>query len=289
MKPRSHALRFLLALGLVAGFVTACAGQNRSTGPTIDPVLTYLAVTQTAQEEISYQTEQAIANATPLPPSNTPRPTNTPLVIMTDTPTPSNTPLPTLTPRISNTPTQQISQLYFKDDFEQFKGWPEVQKQGYSMGYDSGGYLFVVNIDTGDSPIYATRGEVYKDIAVASDVLQNKGDEDNYFGLICRFKDGNNYYRFLASRNGYYEIGKKVGGVVTKLKWDTNGPTFPEVSTHRLTAVCKGTTLTFLIDGKQLAEVKDTSLTQGQAGLLAGTHSAKGWEVLYDNFEVSEP
>src|SRR3990172_2198250 len=97
--------RFSLFLSLAAGVVllfTSCSFPVRTTGiETLDPALTVAAQTIAAQltDTSASLTQNAVENPPPEEPTDTPRPTNTPLVIATDTATPRP---PTATPLVSN-------------------------------------------------------------------------------------------------------------------------------------------------------------------------------------------
>ena len=61
------------------------------------------------------------------------------------------------------------------------------------------------------------------------------------------------------------------------------------VSVNHLRADCVDNVLTFYVNGQQLAQVKDDTLTHGAVGVLAGTFSEPGVDVLFDNFVAIQP
>jgi hypothetical protein len=50
-----------------------------------------------------------------------------------------------------------------------------------------------------------------------------------------------------------------------------------------------GSTLTFYVNGEQLAQVQDSRLAHGDIGLIAGTFSEPGADVIFDNFVAIQP
>ncbi len=291
MKLQKRLTIFLTALAVASLLFSSCS-IPRNTGSataTFDLAQTMVVQTVDAQRTLraSSQTQEAVVNPSPVPPTNTPRPTRTPLVIATDTPT--SLP-PTVTPLVSNTSSPTISTFFYEDDFEHNKAWATAKNKDFIIEYSSGGYRINVMVDTGDAPIYSVRSAIYKDTRVEVDIIRDDGPSDNYFGLMCRYKNGQNYYRFVVGRDGYYNIGKKLDGKLIDLGSGNNDSAFHQgEGANRVRADCAGDTLALYLNGTKLVEVKDDSFTQGSVGLLVGTHSNKGADIYFDNFAISKP
>jgi hypothetical protein len=131
-------------------------------------------------------TQNAVENPPIEMPTDTPRPTNTPLVIATDTATPRP---PTATPLVSNTPQPTISENFYEDDFEHGQGWATAKENNFLMEYSTGSYRINVEMNTGDAAVFSIRSPIYKDVRVEVDITKDLGPSDNYFGLMCRFQD----------------------------------------------------------------------------------------------------
>ncbi|MFN3492305.1 MAG: hypothetical protein ACK40V_08820, partial [Anaerolineales bacterium] len=58
---------------------------------------------------------------------------------------------------------------------------------------------------------------------------------------------------------------------------------------NHLRGDCIGNTLTFYINGLQVTQAQDSSLTSGDVGLIAGTFAAPGVDIVFDNFVVLQP
>ena len=101
-----------------------------------------------------------------------------------------------------------------------------------------------------------------------------------------------NYYFFMVSSDGYYTIGKFIGGNATQLgqsemQYDTAIHT--GLAVNHLRADCIGSSLTFYINGEIVAQAQDGDLSEGDVGLLAGTFAEPGVDVIFDNYLVSQP
>jgi hypothetical protein len=236
----------------------------------------------------------AAATPTPIPPlpTNTPdlRPTQTPLI--TDTPSVTET-LMTPSPTVfvsTPSPTIMLSENFFKDDFEHGKGWAETEQSTFSMTYTGNGYLISVKMITGDSPVFSIRSFNYADLVIQVEIIRDDGPSDNYFGVVCRFVDGQNYYRFVVGRDGYYNIGKKVDGTFTDLSSGKNPDAYKQGdATNVIRGECVEDTLALYLNGTKLTEVQDKSITAGKVGLVVGTLSDKGADIEFDNFELFQP
>ena len=189
-------------------------------------------------------------------------------------------------------PTQD-SNILFQDDFSnQSGGWDSVRNQDGMTDYDQDGYRIQVldpNTDYWANPGLAGLG----DVSITVDVKKLAGPDDNDFALICRYVDVNNFYAFLASSDGYYGITKVVDSNQELIGQDQLQPTdsikqgIDVVNTLR--ADCLGSTLTFTINGTQVGQVQDTTFTNGDVGLMAGTFDQPGTDMLFDNFVVRKP
>jgi hypothetical protein len=109
-------------------------------------------------------------------------------------------------------------------------------------------------------------------------------------GLMCRYQGGD-YYFFIISNDGYYAIGKFMGGL-TLLLGQTEmqvSETIQQGASNHLRADCIGNTLTFYINYTQVATAQDTDLPNGAVGMLAGAFDEAGVDVLFDHFVVLQP
>jgi hypothetical protein len=188
------------------------------------------------------------------------------------------------------TPMAQPGDTLFYDDFTNpATGWEHFSSAEGTMDYDGSGYRFLVNALQAN--FWSTPGKSFKDVRLEVDVAKLGGPDENRIGLLCRFIEGN-YYFFMVSSDGYYTIGKYIGGSVIQLgqsEMQFNEAIHTGLAVNHLRADCIGDTLTLYINGTPVAQARDADFAEGDVGLLAGTFTQPGVDVIFDNFVVLQP
>lgn len=112
---------------------------------------------------------------------------------------------------------------------------------------------------------YALTGETsWTDYRIS--VKLRSDDEDGAIGIMFRYKDADNYYRFSMDRKHRYRcLIKKVAGVVTELKRDH--VQYIPGREYILTIDCVGGQLAVYLDGVEVFAVEDNDVSAGQIGL----------------------
>ena len=186
-------------------------------------------------------------------------------------------------------PSAKSGDLLYQEGFEDnTTGWARISNENGIEDYDNGGYRILVRQPKLN--IWSTSEKNFGDVRVETDVIKLNGPDENRMGLLCRYQSGN-YYFFIISNDGYYVIGKFIGGL-TLLLGQTEmqaSETIQSGTMNHLRADCIGNTLTFFINFTQVASATDTDLPTGDVGVLAGTFSQPGVDVLFDNFVVMQP
>jgi hypothetical protein len=124
-----------------------------------------------------------------------------------------------------------------------------------------------------------------------------RSTDDDAIGVVFRYADEDNWYRFSMDRErSYRRLVKCVGGNVSLLWGDTQRYTM--ASDYLVTIDAIGDSLVGSLDGVELFSVRDDSLTQGTIGLYAwanvGAHfssvrvTSVGWSTHY-RFGPDEP
>ena len=157
------------------------------------------------------------------------------------------------------------------------------------MDYDSGGYRILVNALQVN--FWSTPHKNLSEVRMEVDAGKLAGPDENRIGLICRYT-GSDYYFFMVTSDGYYAIGKFVNGQMTQF-----GQTEMQYSEHirkglavnHLRGDCVGNTLTLYVNGFQIAQAQDSALTSGDVGLMAGTFTQPGVDIVFDNFVALKP
>jgi hypothetical protein len=180
--------------------------------------------------------------------------------------------------------------ILFQDDFSRpFTGWNRLRVDGGTMDYDGGGYRFLVNAL--NTNFWSTPNQDFTDVRLEVDTGKLAGPDENRIGLLCRFKD-DDYYFFLITSDGFYGIGIFKDDAATLLgqnEMQASSNIHKGMAINHLRADCAGDTLTLYINGFETASVQDSNLKSGDIGLLAGTFSQPGVDVIFDNFVVMKP
>ena len=154
--------------------------------------------------------------------------------------------------------------VLFQDDFASpITGWDRLMTPQGTMDYDGGGYRLLVNAQ--NTNFWSTPHKNFADVRMEVDSGKLGGSDENRIGLICRFT-GSDYYFFLITSDGFYGIGLYAGGQAVllgqnELQASSNIKT--GMAVNHLRADCAGNTLTFYVNGFQVASVQNSALTSG--------------------------
>lgn len=196
-------------------------------------------------------------------------------------------------PAIISTPQATIAapgSVLFEDDFSHPEtGWDRTLADEGIMDYDAGGYRILVN--SLQTNFWSTSHQNFSNVQIEVDAGKLAGPDENRIGLVCRF-NGSDYYFFIISSDGFYGMGVYSGGQALLLgqsEMQSSSSINKGLAVNHLRADCTGNTLTFYINGLQVAQTQDSTLTTGGVGLLAGTFATPGVDVIFDNFVVLQP
>jgi hypothetical protein len=182
--------------------------------------------------------------------------------------------------------------VLLQDDFSSTSsGWDRVNIAGEGItDYENDQYRILV--ETSQTDVWANPGLDFTDTVIEVEATKVGGSDDNDFGLICRYQDTQNFYFFIISSDGYYGVGKVENGSQAQI--DGEGMDFSDAIkqgnvTNDLRVDCIGDQLTLYANGTRLSSVTDSTFSSGDVGLLAGTFSEPGTDILFDNFVVRQP
>jgi hypothetical protein len=184
--------------------------------------------------------------------------------------------------------------LILDEDFSgKSNGWNSVSVDEGITDYNNSAYRILVNTKNYFLWSNPDKYTAPNDVRVEVDVNRAAGPAENDMGIICRYVDEKNFYFFIMGTDGYYGIGKMKDGEealvgMEEMGFDDQTIKLTDEINH-LRADCVGSSLTFYVNGKQMAQAQDTDFASGNVGLIAGSYEEVGVDVTYDNFKVYKP
>jgi len=170
-------------------------------------------------------------------------------------------------------------------------GWGTMGRSGGEIGFEYEGLTIKVN--TPNFMFWTVNGSKFVDTRIEADAVLIEGPDNDNFGVICRFKDNQNFYAFVISHDGYYGIFKLMDGVIT-MGNETGNLDYSDAIrkggvVNHITATCQGEILSLTVNDTLLSQIQDSSFSEGQVGLIASAYSTPGVKVLFDNLEIYQP
>jgi len=200
---------------------------------------------------------------------------------------PHTSEFPHATPTISITPTFPDG-ILFQDDFsDPSSGLDRIEYSDGLVDYTDDGYRILVNRELGKEII--TIGLDIADASIEVDTILKDGPDDARFGLVCRYDDYDNYYKFQIYSDGFFNITKLMNGEQTFPVFDFSNAINVGNAENHIRVDCVGDTLTFYVNEVMLVRLKDDGLYSGDVGLTAGTHYEPGTDVIFKDMVVSDP
>lgn len=156
-------------------------------------------------------------------------------------------------------PLTDLSDLEIVEETGLVQGPADWSAQGGTLSQAS--YAHVPDPSSDKPGTYALGGgSSWTDVRIAT---RFRFDDEGAIGLMFRYQDGDNYYRFSTDRTlQYRRLIKKVGGVVSVLWQD--GDFYERARHYDLTITAMGPELSIYVDGSPVCRVFDSSLGQGR-------------------------
>jgi hypothetical protein len=184
------------------------------------------------------------------------------------------------------------SNVLLSDDFSSINSnWDKASDENITTDYYNNSYRILVNMPSYDA--WANPDDLsFTDVQVEVDATKNGGPDTNDFGIICRYSSVDSYYYGVISSDGYYGIWKKTTDGGTQLgqgQEQFSDKILTGAATNHIRFDCVGTTLTLYVNGTQIDQRTDSAYTTGNVGLIAGTLTESGTDILFDNLFVYKP
>lgn len=177
------------------------------------------------------------------------------------------------------------------DNFaDPLSGWDVRHDPDAVTDYQNG--EFVVFVGKVDTTLWSKPNRYMTDVVVEVDAREAAGPDDNLFGILCRYQDANNFYRFVIAGNGYAGITKRANGEVVvisaPLLTRSAAVNRGQASNH-LKAICEGNQLSLFVNDQLVAQATDSDFSGGDVGLLASAGKHSGVEIHFTNFVARRP
>jgi hypothetical protein len=179
--------------------------------------------------------------------------------------------------------------LLYEDNFSTSKGgvWGGAVDANLSRYYKNGSYEMVVTPMNSWRRVQA--GKEYGDIVLEIEATPKAGPNDNVYGVMVRWVNWSNYYNFLISGDGYYEMAKLKNNSWSTAGWNKSSAIKTGKATNLIRVVCNGDRFSFYVNDVLLQEYTDSSFPSGNIGLTAGTNYALGAVTVdFDNLKIWE-
>jgi hypothetical protein len=197
-------------------------------------------------------------------------------------------------------PVPAAGSILFQDSFDNpSSGWERISDPNTGiMDYNEGVYRIFVSAPLLD--MFATPGLIRQDTRIEVDAVKLGGPDENRGGIICRMStltdDVTSYYFFVITNNGYYGVGRSIkssekteSALLGQSDFVQSSAIKTGLAINHLRADCIGSTLSFYVNGFLVSQVNDTTLADGEVGVLAGTFDQPGVDMVFDNFLVIQP
>jgi hypothetical protein len=181
--------------------------------------------------------------------------------------------------------------VLFEDDFSNpNSGWDVYSDEISTNEYYEGEFRISVN-----QPGYYSWANPQLDLSDVHIEVETKsgGEEDNYFGVLCRYQPDGGFYAFVISSDGYYGVLKRIAEDDPILLGTSEMLESSVINTgegsNTIQVDCVGNQLTLAVNGQTLADVVDGEFTSGDVGMIVATLTAENTVVSFDNFSVRAP
>jgi len=184
--------------------------------------------------------------------------------------------------------------IVYQDDFEDPEsGWEVGETEYVTRVYVSGAYEMQVKGEWLIAWSQIPGNPELRDFSIEADIQAVEGA--GQFGLLFRYANSYNFYKFTISTDGhYYLVLQKQGTYYTLLDGQISAKGKSKTGarqegSYRLMIVAEGTDYSFFLDGTPLARFSDSSFTRGQVALCAETTDTPTLVVRFSRLKLRAP
>lgn len=184
--------------------------------------------------------------------------------------------------------------LVMRDDFsDRSSGWVDAAAThhtdlGFAVYTDMGAYQMTPVTDNAFGFIPAPKQAEGGNVRIESDLFLYAGVGKGASGLICRYQDHDNFYGFLASGDATIAIIRVKDGKAETLASGSVETVMAGTVDSRLSAECKGDSLSFSVRDGSSISATDSTFSNGKSGLAVIGEKSAGTSGVFDNFVLTD-
>jgi hypothetical protein len=190
----------------------------------------------------------------------------------------------------SPAPTSSAGSELFKDDFSQDSGLWEIfsDENGASAAIADGHMVITVAAPSTVGFSIAVINLTDFDLTVTT--TQISGGLANGYGVIFRYIDQNNFYRFDISGDGLWGVSRRLKDQwVPILELTASSAIQTGYASNALRLVARGGQFEFYANGVLLGQAADANLPVGRIGLFASTFDDPNTRASFDDLVIVSP
>jgi len=174
----------------------------------------------------------------------------------------------------------------FIDDFSSPNSGlpPQVSEGGASSGYENGMYVMTANFSPSNSNWERYQELDFHDLTLNVDAQRLHGSESDFYGIVFRVVDNENYYLFQVSDNGLAELVRFTDGRLESLTSKQRVKTYND-QPNQLTVEARGSRITVSVNDEEFHTLDDDQIAHGTIGFLI-TNTSEPLTVGFDNLVV---
>jgi hypothetical protein len=188
-------------------------------------------------------------------------------------------------------PVVRPGDVLFQDDFSRTdSGWDRYADDVYVADYVNGAYQ--MTLQATNMLVWSLPHLDFQDVLIRVEGVRTAGPSNNVYGVLCRYRDPENFIFFMIASDGYAGIGQYTEGQKELLNHETLLPTDAVADTDEINliqAACIGEELTLWVNGELVAVTGVPDLSHGDVGVIVGTYDEGGVEIQFDNFSTLMP
>lgn len=178
--------------------------------------------------------------------------------------------------------------LMLLEPFNRRDAWEAYSSpKGVELGTENGIYrMFTLN----EGYVWGLNQQEHTNVILEVDVTPLSTDAaSSAFGVICRAdkaNDGDGYY-FMIKGDGYYSISMGAGDTITPLvEWQPSKAIHAGIDKNRVRVICIDDALALYVNDQLLIETRDSTYSNGYAGLSIAASPNSSSDVAFDNMAI---